>query len=282
MQAPERGIKMALLRVGSSGPDVSALQFRLQQLGFDPGQIDGQFGVSTQAAVKAFQQSKGLLADGIVGPSTAAALKVEAVAAPAVVPDVVTPAVVSQMFPVTPVAHIKANLPYVLAALVAPALGDKVMVLTALATIRAETETFLPISEGISHFNTTPGRHPFDKYDNRHDLGNQGPPDGERYKGRGFIQLTGRANYRTFGNAIGLRDQLLVEPDLANDPDIAAKLLASFLKSKETRIRDALQLGDLRTARALVNGGSHGLDRFTDAYHKGANLIPDDLELRLA
>ena len=274
---------MPPLRVGSSGADVTTLQERLKQLGFDPGEADGRFGPSTEAAVMAFQRSAGLLADGIVGPSTAAALNLQSgVQPPSVVPDVVTAAVVSEMFPATPLVNIKANLPYVLGALVESALGDKVMALAALATIRAETESFQPISEFRSQFNTSPGGRPFDLYDNLHDLGNQGPPDGERYKGRGFIQLTGRANYQQFGNVIGLGNQLIDEPDLANDPDVAAKLLAAFLKSKEDRIRQALQTGDFATARRLVNGGSHGLQQFTAAYQIGTNLIPDDLLLRLA
>ena len=66
---------------------------------------------------------------------------------------------------------------------------------------------------------------------------------------------------------------MLNEPDLANQPDIAARLLASFLKDKERRIKEALVEGDLRAARKLVNGGSHGLDRFTEAYTIGDRLI---------
>ncbi|MBI3248706.1 MAG: hypothetical protein HYZ50_19555 [Deltaproteobacteria bacterium] len=100
-----------------------------------------------------------------------------------------------------------------------------------------------------------------------------GRPDGERFKGRGFIQLTGRANYDKHGKAIGLGDQLIQNPELANDPDIAAKLLASFLKDKEVAIKEALLENDLKQARRLVNGGSHGLDRFTDAYTIGDHLI---------
>ncbi len=145
----------------------------------------------------------------------------------------------------------------------------------ALATIRAETESFLPISEFQSRFNTSPGGHPFDLYDNRKDLGNQGPPDGASYKGRGFIQLTGRTNYQVHGTAIGLGNQLVQNPDLANDPEIAARLLASFLKNKEGLIKQALLADDLATARRLVNGGSHGLDAFTNAYRIGERLIPD-------
>jgi len=74
--------------------------------------------------------------------------------------------------------------------------------LMALATIGAETGAFQPVSEGQDRFNTSSGGHPFDLYDSRADLGNLGPPDGERFKGRGFIQLTGRCNYALHGAAI--------------------------------------------------------------------------------
>ena len=144
-----------------------------------------------------------------------------------------------------------------------------------LATIRAETEGFVPISEGRRRFNTSPNGHPFDLYDKRTDLGNSQTGDGEKYKGRGFIQLTGKANYREHGRAIGMGDDLLDNPDLANEPTIAAKLLASFLKAKERAIKDALVEQDLRTARRLVNGGSHGLDRFSDCYVRGDRLLKD-------
>ena len=280
---------MENLKQGSHGPQVTKLQKKLNDLGFDTKGIDQTFGSNTRNALVAFQTSKGLQADGIAGPRTLAALGLDfadvgiaaaasaaagvaAARPPSATPNV-TAALVSKMFPGTPVGNITANLPIVMHALADAGLADKDMVLMALATIRAETGSFEPISEGISHFNTSPGGHPFDKYDNRHDLGNQGPPDGDSFKGRGFIQLTGRDNYRQHGAAIGLGNQLIENPRLANQPDIAAKLLASFLKNKEQAIRNALRIGDLKTARKLVNGGSHGLDQFTTAFNIGKDLI---------
>jgi hypothetical protein len=292
---------MPVLKQGSSGPDVAALQKQLKALGFDPKGVDGNFGPGTMAAVVAFQQSKGLGADGIAGPQTIAALQaagnagasasvnlgnstvggsgsstasgaaVSATAGPPI-PNV-TVAIVSKIFPGTPLGNIETNLPFVLKALAAAGLGDKDMVLMALATIRAETGNFTPLSEFKSKFNTSPSGHPFDLYDNRQDLGNKGAPDGDSFKGRGFIQLTGRANFQQHGAAIGLGNQLITNPALANQPDIAAKLLASFLKNKEHPIRAALSKGDLKTARKLVNGGSHGLPEFTHAFNTGKSLI---------
>jgi peptidoglycan L-alanyl-D-glutamate endopeptidase CwlK len=264
-----------VLKIGSCGPEVQQAQTLLAAHGFRTGRIDGIFGESTHAAVIAFQRSEGMLADGIIGPRTAAAL---GIGNPAPVPTIipgVTVQSVCEIFPRTPRANIEKHLPAVLKALIAPELTEKCMVLTALATIRAETESFLPISERISRSNTSPGGHPFDLYDYRKDLGNKGAGDGERFKGRGFVQLTGRANYMQQGAAIGLGDQLVEDPDLANDPVIAARLLASFLKSRELAIKDALLQNDLRATRRLVNGGSNGLDRFADAYQRGEALIPD-------
>ena len=261
-----------ILQQNSSGPGVTALQQALQAAGFSPGAIDGFFGAATEAAVLAFQKSKGLAADGVVGPNTATALGLGAIPSiPSAIPNV-TIQVVAQMFPVTPIANIKANLPPVLNALVSSKLPDRAMVLMALGTIRAETESFLPISEGESRFNTSPSGHPFDLYDNRQDLGNTGAPDGSNFRGRGFVQLTGRANYTRYGGEIGV--DLVTNPELANDPQVAANLLARFLGDREDRIREALAANDLATARRWVNGGSNGLDRFTDAFNRGMQLIP--------
>jgi len=65
-----------LLRMGSSGASVKKLQSKLASAGFNPGKIDGIFGSNTRAAVLAFQKSKGLVQDGIVGIKTWTALGV--------------------------------------------------------------------------------------------------------------------------------------------------------------------------------------------------------------
>ena len=264
----------APLKIGIAGrkAEVKALQRLLARAGFNPGRVDGSFGNGTQAAVIAFQRSKGLLADGIAGPRTMAALTDKP---PAPLPSVIAEgkvdaAAASRMFPHTPLGNIKRNLPYVLEALAAAGLHDRLMVVMALATIRAETESFEPVAEGISRYNTSPSGHSFDLYDHRADLGNKGKGDGERFRGRGYVQLTGRANYATYGPRVG-RD-LLKAPELACEPAIAARLLALFLGDRERQIKEALLDWDFRGARRLVNGGTHGLERFTEACKTGITL----------
>ena len=94
--------------------------------------------------------------------------------------------------------------------------------------------------------------------------------------------MTGRFNYQKHRHAIGLGDRLVEEPDFAKDTEITSKLLASFIKDKEPRIRAALDENDLAQTRKFVIGGSHGLDRFTEAYRKGEEVIAGDLELKRA
>lgn len=275
---------MVTLQLGSTGPEVERLQRALASAGLDPGGADGSFGQATRAALIAFQTRHGLRPDGSMDTVTAAALGISETApsankqAASRVPTV-TVEMVSKMFPDTPVHNIMANLPIVLNALVEAGLADQQMILMALATIRAEVGCFAPISEFQSQFNTSPGGHPFDLYDTRAELGNQGPPDGSNFRGRGFIQLTGRKNYEFHGQAIGLGNQLVENPDMACDPVIAASLMASFIKANVTRIRAALGTNDLAQARKCVNGGSHGLAEFASAYTTGAGLIPENIDV---
>jgi peptidoglycan L-alanyl-D-glutamate endopeptidase CwlK len=263
------------LQKGDHGDAVGELQRRLTDAGFSPGTIDRSFGQGTEKAVLAFQKSERLGATGIADDETLERLKDATAKAAAELGELgkLTVSGVATMFPGALVDNIRRNLPVVLRALIDAELKAPRIAVMALATIRAETAGFVPLNEGISHFNTSSGGHDFDLYDNCNDLGNQGPPDGERFKGRGFVQLTGRSNYGQIGKELGLSDQLIQNPDRANEPDLAAKILACFIKDKLPRISAALDLSDLAQARKLVNGGSHGLKEFSEAFNTGMTLI---------
>jgi hypothetical protein len=64
----------ATLKPGDTGAQVKVLQRALASIGFSTGKIDGQYGPATQTAVKRFQRSAGLKADGIAGSATVTAL----------------------------------------------------------------------------------------------------------------------------------------------------------------------------------------------------------------
>lgn len=267
---------MPNLRNGDDSPWVSELQQALKDRGFYQRAVDGNFGNGTESAVRAFQTSAALPVTGQGDETTCRALLLDHLIGPVPAWNAQSAAL---LFPGTRFRNIENNLPFVVSGLIASGLTDKRMFLMALATIRAETSAFLPISEGQSRFNTSEGGEPFDLYDNRRDLGNEGPPDGDRYKGRGYIQLTGRSNYADIGRRIGLGNALVDAPDRANDPDVAGQILAEFLKRSEARVRAALDLKDLAAARRCVNGGSHGLDAFSKAYLRGEEVYADSLRL---
>ena len=263
-----------LLRKGDEGADVEALARALRrELGADAAMFEaleiagGRAGDATidddlDAAIRRWQAGIGIIADGIVGPRCQALLGL--IESPGELFGAYRPGVgrVSRLFPATKPANIARYLPYVEAALGVAGLTDPPLVLGALATIRAETEGFVPIGELPSRFNTASGGAPFGLYDRR--LGNRQPGDGQRYRGRGFVQLTGRANYERYGERIGAR--LVDLPELANAPEIAALLLAEFLRDHADAFREAIGRQDYRAARKLVNGGGHGLERFRDVF----------------
>jgi len=273
---------MVELKQGDKSDDVARLQALLCLAGFNARPIDGDFGGGTARAVSACQAANGLLATGVANDGVQTTVGMDGPDPTRIFQPVVgtvTAQMVARMFPAaTPRANIERHLPVVLQALADAGLDDREMVLMALATIRAETEGFEPIDEGRSKFNTDPGAPPFNRYEPGTEvgrrLGNTQPGDGARYKGRGFIQLTGRSNYRTYGEAIGLGRRLEEEPKLANDPRVAADLLAAFLKDKQRRVKYAVLGHDLAMARRLVNGGSHGLAQFEETFIRGEEILP--------
>jgi peptidoglycan L-alanyl-D-glutamate endopeptidase CwlK len=268
---------MIPLKRGSRGDEVRRLQALLCRGGHDARPIDGDFGSGTERALRLYQAAQGLQVDGELQDQAFRKLGMDQpdptkTAVPVI--ERISVDLVAKMFPDAPRANIERYLPPVLAALEAAGLDDHDLVLMALGTIRAETAGFEPISEKPSKYNTSPGGpHPFDLYDYRASLGNLGPPDGARYKGRGFIQLTGRANYRAFGERLG--QPLEEEPDLANVPRTAAQILAAFLADKRSAAKYAIFGRDLATARKLVNGGTHGIERFETAFVTGDLLLRD-------
>jgi peptidoglycan L-alanyl-D-glutamate endopeptidase CwlK len=255
---------MRNLTEGCRGCDVEAIQNALKDRGFSPGAIDGHFGAATVAAVLAFQRSDGLVVDAIVGAKTFAALGI-ASRPPGIDATRLTPAAVARLFPETPLFELERNYDLLRKALRACDIDNHHTVLTALGTIRAETQAFRPSDEFVSHLNTSPNGEPFDLYDWRQDLGNQGPDDGQRFRGRGFVRLTGRAHYARMSYALGL-PELVTDPAIANLPEVAGRILARHLKEHEEAVARALHARDLAAVRRVLGGDSSGLDAFARTY----------------
>ena len=269
-----------LMTAGDSGVEVDRLARALaREIGEDADSFPvlAQAGAAIDdaflAAVRRWQSGIGIIADGVVGPRCQVLLGLVPPQGDRFGGLELNVGNVSRLFPATKPANIARYLPYIEAALGVAGLTDRAMVVGALGTIRAETEGFVPISELQSKYNTPPGGAPFSLYDHR--LGNDGAGDGARYRGRGFVQLTGRANYRTYGGKLGC--DLEGNPDRANAPEVAALLLAVFLADKAEPFREAVANGRLDLARKLVNGGAHGLPLFRNAFGLAAEVWPPKL-----
>ena len=88
-------------------------------------------------------------------------------------------------------------------------------------------------------------------------VGNKYAGDGDRFRGRGFIQLTGRGNYTAASQRIYGDDRLLKNPDLAADPEVAAEIAIYYWTHRvRPRVSD---WSDTRSVTRAVNGGQVGL-----------------------
>jgi len=92
-------------------------------------------------------------------------------------------------------------------------------------------------------------------YEGRGDLGNVVAGDGVRFKGRGLLQVTGRANYAACGVALGLN--LLAAPQLLEQPVAACRSAAWFWQSRGLNL--LADLGDQEKVTRRINGGLNGL-----------------------
>ena len=89
-------------------------------------------------------------------------------------------------------------------------------------------------------------------------MGNTEPGDGFKYRGRGFIQLTGKNNYASMGAALNL--PLVDNPDLANDPVVAARIAARYIKDAKLRKSFATQEEANRAVTQSIGGRNLNLD----------------------
>ena len=275
-----------LLKKGDFNEDVKKLQAKL---GVEP---IGNFGPKTEEAVKAWQAKNGLTADGIVGPATWA--KIMGGATP-------TPTTPQPSTPAPQVAGLKLNklvghVPQVVIDSI-PEVASKFGINTPLRVahflaqcghesggFRVTQENlnysakglngifrkYFPTEASAAAYARQPQKIANKVYANRMANGSEASGDGYKFRGRGYIQLTGRDNYTQFGKAIG--------EDIANNPDVVssnyALLSAAWFWSKNglNKLADG-GAGDtvVTSITKRVNGGTIGLpDRikhFKEYYH---------------
>lgn len=104
----------------------------------------------------------------------------------------------------------------------------------------------------------------FLKYEGRKDLGNTQPGDGRRYKGRGYIMITGRSNYRLIGQRLKLT--LLEQPELAEQPLHAARISSCWWQ--EHGLNELSDRNEFRMITRIINGGYNGYKDRLNMYYK--------------
>jgi putative chitinase len=275
-----------LLKKGDNNENVKLMQ---EKLGISPAVTN--FGPKTEQAVKEFQVKHGLPADGIVGPKTWEMIMGQS--GVSIAP--VAPA------PIAPVGglkldKLKGHIPDAVIAMI-PDTAAKFQINTPLrlahflAQCGHESGGFRVTQENLNYsakglagifkkyFPTEAAATPYARqpqkiankvYANRMSNGSEASGDGYKFRGRGYIQLTGRDNYTQFGKAIG--------EDIANNPDVVssnyALLSAAWFWSKNglNKLADGGATDQTVTSiTKRVNGGTIGLaDRikhFKEYYH---------------
>lgn len=102
-------------------------------------------------------------------------------------------------------------------------------------------------------------------------LGNTEPGDGKRFKGRGPIQITGRFNYKKYGDLLGV--DLVDQPELAAQPDWAFATAGLFWKSNG--LNELADAEDFVTITKRINGGTNGLADRQMYYERAKKVLAD-------
>jgi hypothetical protein len=103
-------------------------------------------------------------------------------------------------------------------------------------------------------------------------LGNTQSGDGFRYRGRGPIQITGRANYKKYGDLLGV--DLVGNPDLAATPQFAFSTAGLFWKLN--RLNELADVQDFTTITKRINGGLTGLQERQKYYDVAKDVLSAD------
>ncbi|MEG4276734.1 peptidoglycan-binding protein [Microcoleus sp. MON1_C1] len=267
--------------------EVEILQRRLKDWGLLPkdAKIDGLFGSVTKAAVEQFQRMRpadrskfvpgGLKVTGKVDRNTWAELlkvKPEEIAIvsrtakmwdmPGGFPSVDHILDIAQSpSEIRPFA--KKNLPLILDRCLDNGVIDRGQIAYVFATAEHESHFgrfMMELADGWD-------------YEGREDLGNTEPGDGPRFKGRGFVQITGRRNYQIWSEQLGIN--LIDRPEKAALPEIAAMILVRGMRDGSftgVGLSDFI-VGDRRdffNARTIVNGRDKAdiIAQFAEYYFK--------------
>jgi putative chitinase len=237
-----------LLKLGSNGDNVKLLQGKL---GLNP---DGNFGPNTEKMVKDWQKKNGLKDDGIVGDITWDKL----------FNNSITEKVSNE---VLKLEKLKGVIP------------DKVISQIPDTAVKFNITTNLRLAHFLSQCAHESGNFKWvvelasgQAYEGRKDLGNTQPGDGIKFKGRGYIQCTGRLNYIKFSEFIG--EDCVTNPDLVSTKYPMESAAWFFNKNNLWKICDLGSTDEVVTKLTKrVNGGLNGYDDRLERFKKIWNVL---------
>ena len=240
-----------LLKLGSKGEDVKKLQTKVNVA------VTGTFDTVTESAVKVWQKANGLKDDGVVGDITWGKM---------------FPSVIKEDVVITPVIGLNINK---LKGLV----PDSVLSQIPETAKKFNITTNLRLAHFLSQCAHESGNWKYKleiasgkAYEGRKDLGNTQEGDGVRFKGRGYIQCTGRANYKKFSDFIG--EDCVSNPDLIANKYPLASAGFFFDSNKLWGICDLGSTDDVVTkVTKRVNGGVNGLSDRLKRFKVYFNLL---------
>ncbi|HEY3418417.1 MAG TPA: glycoside hydrolase family 19 protein [Armatimonadota bacterium] len=148
---------------------------------------------------------------------------------------------------------VREYLPRIIGELKKRGVSDRETVIAALATAMTESGRLKWLEEGANA-----GPRGQERYLATKPYANVDPETGQRYYGRGIIQLTHKYNYDQYGKRLGI--DLVHDPKRATDPDVASAVLADYIVSHN--IPELAKEGDWKGVRRRVNGGLNNYTEF--------------------
>ena len=269
------------IKIGSKGDDVKKIQKKLGLV------ADGSFGSKTESAIKSWQKENGLTDDGIVGKNTW---------------DKMFPIVIKEDVVIKPVTglnieKLKGHIPDVVIAQI-PETAKKFNITTNLrlahflSQCAHESGNFKVVSENLNYsvdglkstfgkyfpgnlaesYAKQPEKIASRVYANRMDNGDESSKEGYKFRGRGYLQATGKSNYKKFSDFIG--EDCVANPDLVATKYPLASAGFFFESNKLWSICDkGVDDVTVTTLTKRINGGTNGLKDRLEKFKKYHNLL---------
>ena len=276
-----------ILKKGDNNENVKLMQ---QKLGIEPAVTN--FGPKTEAAVKEWQAKNGLVADGIVGPATWAKIMGESTPIPAAPIQPVAnvgglkldklkghiPDAVIQMIPDT-AAKFGINTPLRLAHFLAQCGHESGGFKATQENLNYSAKglngifkKYFPTEASAAAYARNPQKIANKVYGGRMGNGLEASGEGYKFRGRGYIQLTGKENYTAFGKAIG--EDILANPDKVASTYALLSAAWFFSKNGLHKMADGGATDAVVTSiTKRVNGGTIGLADRIKHFKEYYNLL---------